>query len=196
MRTANTIVLVALALAAAGCGGDADKREKPAANQARQNGADARLAQASLLTIDDVPTGWTAEDDDGDSASTSECPEIKAARASRSGSARAPTLAENGDKTVQHSVMVFPTAVDAKAAHVGMASAETRRCLGKELPTSLGDDLAKEGVTVGDVTTGRVSGRAGRRGRWGFSLLCRTHRGGTNDSRRRGRRLRPSRTGR
>jgi hypothetical protein len=154
MRTANTIVLVVLALAAAGCGGDADKRATPAANQSRQNGSDVRLAQASLLTIDDVPTGWTAEDDDEDSASTSECPEIKAARASRSGSARAPTLAENGNKTVQHSVMVFPTAVDAKAAHEGMASAETRRCLGEELPTSLGDDLAKEGVTVGDVTTG------------------------------------------
>ena len=126
---------------------------------------DQAIAEAALLTIDDVPTGWTevaAPDESDDVVAARQ--QVRACYGSGSGGpidfggAQASTgeFASPDDESVAHDVAIGDEQ-RAKDLMAGLADDSVAGCLESAFPELLELALADQDLQVGEVTVGRLS---------------------------------------
>lgn len=87
-----------------------------------------RIARQSVVALSDLPSGWTAADDNSDDSSSS-CSGIKEARSGAVARDESPTFAKGSDAQIEDVVYVMPDGGTAQRALAGIANRETRSCI-------------------------------------------------------------------
>jgi hypothetical protein len=118
--------------------------------------ADKRIARDATLRLTDFPTGWEANDQSSP-ATKSDCQGLIGAKAAASGGASSPDFASSDNSQVSNAVVIFPDASTAKHWYTELSSQATRECLGKQIGTEATKTASREGLTVGQITTGSVA---------------------------------------
>jgi hypothetical protein len=131
---------VAICSLLAGCGG--------AARPTRLG--DSRIGNASLITLRDLPAGWSG--DDQHLRNTIACDAVKTASGAANAVATSDVFSHGGDAQAEFAVYVFPDAARAERAFRAIASQATRACLGARLAEAV--NSAKGVTRVGEPKTG------------------------------------------
>jgi hypothetical protein len=134
------VLAVAICSVLAGCGGVA----RPT------RAGDSRLGKASLITLHDLPAGWSG--DDQHLRNEVACGAVKTASAAANAVATSDVFSHGGNAQAEFAVYVFPDAARAGRAFRAIASQSTRACLGARLAEAV---KSAKGVThVGEPKTG------------------------------------------
>lgn len=152
LRASATAVLTSFAFVMAGCGSD-DSGDAPApARTATAPGkaADSRLAARALLTLGDLPSGWTEADDEEGS---SKCAGVASARRTLSARAVAGPFSKD-DSYISHYLYVFDDEPRARDAFQELTAASELHCLGEQFKQALVDE---GGYSVGAVSADAVA---------------------------------------
>lgn len=175
--THRSTIVAGLAIAAAalgaGCGSDSDSdtgtQAATTAAAAADPAADKRIADASLLTVADLPGGWKeSAKDDPDNDPT--CPAIDAAKAAASARAVTPDFAK-GELFLDESVYVMADEAAAEKAFAAILSDETRTCLGDDLAKQLEKEIKDDTTSVGDIVTEPLDGADAGAESGGFKVI-------------------------
>jgi hypothetical protein len=130
----------------------ANETATPTAEPTPDTTEDKRIAEESVLTLDDFPSGWTAADDT--SSSPAQCDAVKDAKAAASARANSPEFASGETTQVTNSVYMFADESAAEEAFSGLSSKDTRLCFGR----TVSEGVADQGeVEVGDAKTAELS---------------------------------------
>ena len=168
MTRAASALLVAIVASAAlpACGGEGRPRPEPPNAVGRTATAstatepapvdDKVVVRESLLSLSDLPAGWTAADDD-DEPEPSDCSAVKEARAAASARDASPDFDHRPTGQVSHSVYAYFDEQKAENAYRNLVASETRRCLGSQLGERVREAADDEDVEIGDVETGELS---------------------------------------
>lgn len=169
------VVLLALAFAAAACGGgpDAKSAEKPSRSKPTtasptanpSNRADQAIADGSVLTLADFPAGWEAKKSDGDKDEAenrriAECTAVSYDElyGGTSGDADSKDFTSSDDDTISNSVTVSPDEATTIKAFEISSGDKFLSCVEDELQKYLEKEAAKEDdITVGDATVNQMS---------------------------------------
>lgn len=167
MNRRPTLALFAsLSLALSGCGGGDDGSAR---ETAAPNAANMPVAEASLLTLGDFPSGWEAVPaDEADQQDTEEsreaivsCMGVEYEELYSDGSGRAdsPDFTSEFDEVVSVSVTVYDEVADAEAPFELGASAEFRDCSADVAAESIqrAADESGEDAEIGDISLNEIS---------------------------------------
>ena len=163
-RTLAALAATTFAFALTGCGEDGPSREPAAADADNMP-----IAEASLLTLDDFPSGWEAvptnEADEQDSEKSreaiAECMGVdyEALYSDGSGRAQSPDFTSEYDEEVSVSVTVYDDVASAEEPFDLGSSAEFRDCSADVAGESIEEaaDEAGEDAEIGDISLNEIS---------------------------------------
>jgi hypothetical protein len=158
-----------------GCGGDDDddsaarttttdsRAAAPTETRAEpaDRAADRRIAEDAVLVLEDFPTGWQQEDEDDDDNEETDCSGVRDARETLSARATSPRFSQGETKNAENVTYVYGDDPAARTAFAGLASSETRTCIGQDLGERLAEAAGPTGqgggTQVGEPETSRVS---------------------------------------
>ncbi len=138
----TTLIVLTASFAIAACGGSQDKQRDAARERVAAN--------ASLLTIADLPSSWTEADVIKEPV-PSNCPSVKAARAAVSARATTPNFDHEPTGQVTHTIYLYEDEEQARKIYAGIVTPATRKCLGSGVRKRIATEA--EDVDVGGVRT-------------------------------------------
>lgn len=168
MRNSRHIALIVGAAAlVAGCGDDSSSgkadapRENTETSEKRSgSAADERIARGGLLKLSDLPSGWTAADEN-EEAKQSQCAGVRRPTAHVAAKAESRRF-ETGSALAENSVYVYASRAQAEAAFAELSSQSTRRCVGEEFGRRIAEEGDEDLKLSGKITTSELqAGSAG-----------------------------------
>jgi hypothetical protein len=149
------LVVAATVVACGGGSSNNGNASSPKTRTAATVPADERLAETSLLKLDDFPNGWTAKDSKEDNEDGA-CAAVNDAKHAVSGRASSPDFAHGGNTTATQAIYVYRTVGEARRYFGPLAGAELRDCFRKEFKKAFESDNPTAGVKYGDISTGEL----------------------------------------